>query len=245
MKTPILKLTALLPVIAFIGFQPARATVSADYHGYVQSGETTFDSFDTTGDVIYNGQPITDTTLGSQTASTGGANDGAASSNGSLGNDYFANPFPQTLTFNLNLDPATGGNLTGYNITSIQSIAGWENAGFAAQNFTLYVTTTTDPTFFQIGTTSFDNSSGAVFSSPSSNVPQSSETTLTDSTGTIASNVTALEFVYSAPSTSFGGTVVREIEVYGDAAPLPEPSTYALLLGGLGLLLARFRRRSA
>jgi hypothetical protein len=63
-------------------------------------------------------------------------------------------------------------------------------------------------------------------------------------------NVDSLRFTFLEPSyfaptdganSTFAPTAYREIDVFG--APVPEPSTYALLLGGFAALLMAVRRR--
>lgn len=65
------------------------------------------------------------------------------------------------------------------------------------------------------------------------------ETEITDTTGILASGVKSITFNNSP--------VVREIDVFGFGSVVPEPSTYAMLVGGIGLLALtlRLRKRSS
>ena len=73
--------------------------------------------------------------------------------------------------------------------------------------------------------------------------------TLTAATGEF-DNIDSLRFTFLEPvynaatdgaNSTFAPTAYREIDVFG--APIPEPSTYALLLGGFAVLLIAVRRR--
>ena len=82
----------------------------------------------------------------------------------------------------------------------------------------------------------------------------SSDVTLTNLNVT---NVAALQFVltpstgtYTAPgaltpsaSDTQGGLVIREFQAFGTASAVPEPSTYAMMLGGIAGFAFLFRRR--
>ena len=156
---------------------------------------------------------------------TGAINDGLATSAGDADNQSGFGPHnaylpdAENITFNLT---------SAYDISRIQVISGYSGS-FSAVDFTIWVTTTTDSTFTQIGP---DVSNHAGF--------QSAETEVTDTTGTIASDVTAIRLDFA------GGPVIREIDIFGNAASVPEPGTWALMLGGLVALfgLIRFTRKA-
>ena len=66
---------------------------------------------------------------------------------------YYANP-PAAgvdLTFNLNTNPGTGGSATGYSLSSINGIYGWQDSRYrhAAQEWVVSVETTSSPATFQ------------------------------------------------------------------------------------------------
>lgn len=236
----------LVIFLAFAGLESASASLIVSLSG-ATAGESSFDADISATDLInYNQASLASASVNPGPVGGSPANaayNGAASSGGNLANDYFFNTAAGAeLIFTLNLTNGTGGSATGYDITKIQSIAGWQNSTFSAQIFSLSVQTlASGDTWLQIGTGSFDNAS-----SPG-NGNFSTETVLTDTTGTIASGVKALKFNFAQPVAS-GGTVLRELDVFGTATVVPEPSAATLLLGGFGALFffhARPRRAQA
>ena len=131
-----------------------------------------------------------------------------------------------TATYTIGL----GANSLGYNITSIQSIAAWVNAGFGNQAWTLAVQPAGGGSFVDVATvnyTPFGTSAGGA-----------SKVTLTgmNITGVQAVRVTTI----SVNGGNNGGSFVwRELDVTG-ASTVPEPSSALLVgLGGLAVLLRR------
>lgn len=144
----------------------------------------------------------------------------------------------ETFTFSLNLDAASGGSAAGYDITDIRSIAGWDTRDNSFQNLTIYYTTTTNSNFVQLGTANMKT--GYQYGGA-----WSTQIELTDNSGgNIATGVTALKFVYGAGSIN---TIIQEIDVMGTPTVVPEPSTWAMIVGGLGMLAfsQRMRRQNA
>lgn len=228
----------------------APAAVVPNLNGGAQAGETFYDSQVVATDLVNAGRP----TLGSVVApassgttfSAAGLNDGAIAAGVSATKTYYqTSATPATVTFNLNTNAGTGGSPAGYNITSIRSYAGWTDSNIGAQSFELKLSTVAVPALTSYGT--FTNTSG--FAAGTTGTSLATLTTLTDSTGTIASGVTAVQLIYTSPTTlgvpqgaSNGGTVIREIDVAG--TPTPEPGSLTLLAAGsLGLLARRPRRR--
>lgn len=146
------------------------------------------------------------------TFKTAGLNDGSASTAANLTyygvNSTSGGNLPTSITF------ALGGSETGYNITSIESIAGWQDSNIGSQRFHLQ---------FSIGGGDFVNYGTHSATSTLGNF--SSLITITDESGIIASGVTAIRFVYLDPLSTQGGdrgTVIREIQVFGTPT---EPDT--------------------
>ena len=134
-----------------------------------------------------------------------------------------------TLTLNLN----TTTNTQGYRLTEIDTFSGW-TADFVNQKYTLAYSTVSAPTTFTtLGT--FENLSGLA-----GNPAASLKTALTDSTGAIATNVAALQFVFQPDSAKAHQGAYREIDVIGTPVAVPEPASIGLLgAGAAGFLLRR------
>ena len=206
------------------------------------TSQTYFDFNISTSDLIQNGAP----SLGSVAASHSGifhfsgANNGSAAQTSGL--SYWGNNTGLvTLTYNLT------GSATGYDITSVNSIYGWQDSRYrhAAQRYEVLVQTVSNSGFTQIA---------AVDYHPWAYTPVlqgsvgSSEVTITDSVGLLATGVTAIQFLLHPYMTigepGYTGEigVIRELDVFGTAsvAAVPEPGTLALLgLAFAGLLVSR------
>ncbi|MDA7881611.1 hypothetical protein N9A94_04835 [Akkermansiaceae bacterium] len=142
-----------------------------------------------------------------------------------------------------------------YNITSISSLTGWSAGYFGSQIFTLSLETGGSGTFTQLVNPLASNPVGAgnfgttPYITPGvAGFPVVIDdgfavlTTITDDSGTIAGNVTAVRFEFSDPYSGIGslnGTVIRELSITGTA--VPEPSV--ALLGLFGILGSMRRRR--
>jgi len=135
--------------------------------------------------------------------------------------------FPRISIFDLNL--AT--NTLGYDITSITSIAAWNNTvvGYGDQNFTVEYSVVGSASY----TTLFANHAFGTLTGTGATM-----ITATDSSGVLASGVDSIRVTYLTPVS--GRTMVQEFDVNG-VATVPEPS--AILLGTLGMLGLLRRRR--
>ena len=187
------------------------------------SSSSTFDSY-ITANLIQAGQSSlaserADTSALSTLFSASGLNDGSATGNGNL--TYYSagtgngTVMPNTAIFQLT---------AGYNLTNIQVISGWGDHNLGEQTFQVLLSIGGSE-FSSIGT--FTNNTSV---DPGFNGPGSWMTTLTGSSGTIATNVTGIEFIFSNPDTSngagnvgtsqagagsTGGTVIHEVQVFG------------------------------
>ena len=145
--------------------------------------------------------------------------------------------FPNAAATSVVYDLGAGDNLLGYDLTGVTSIAGWGAGGFWIQNYTIEVQGVGDgsgawTTLYSVAYNVGDPGAGAPSSGGSSRVIASD---LDD--GILASGVQYVRFTADA-----GGSVYRELDVFG-VSTVPEPSTYALLAGILGLSSVMIRRR--
>ncbi len=152
--------------------------------------------------------------------------------NGSAGADT------NTLTYYGGLGSATiSFRLTkGYDITRIAALCGWGDSYFGSHAFSVLLETGSSGNYTSIG--SFGQK--AYTPTAPSGFPQvvdsgfSILTTITDNgTGVIASNVTGIKFVFTAPYIdipSINGTVIRELSVFGTATD-PVPASAAVVGG--------------
>ncbi len=100
----------------------------------------------------------------------------------------------------------------GYDISSIQSIAAWQGAGFSNQRYEVRVRLLGSSTFqtTPVATVNFQPFSATLTEGGSTRVR------ISDSTGTLAKGVDAIRFdVLDTTGNAAGGTVFREIDVFG------------------------------
>lgn len=224
-----------IAAVAFTG--SASAAIIAT--GVSNTNDSNYDATISTTDLLAGVAP---TTSGAYAGDTNGIYDGVSVS-GSLtatsGNIYLSSNPDVTMTFNLT------GSVTGYDITSIASIAGWvTNAHHhAAQFYEVLVSVVGSASYTSLNLTGAAASGGKVSYDPFASGEGSTKVTITDnSSGVIASGVDGIRFVLiSTPDALENDTVYHEIDVFGTATAIPEPSV--ALLGGLGLLALLRRRR--
>ena len=123
-----------------------------------------------------------------------------------------------TVTFAFNLTT----NTSGYSLSMIRSYASWGDDGRDGQQYTVSYSTVSAPSTFLSLTTI------ARFDAGNNNTP-STMVQLTDSSGMLATNVAQLRFTFNAVDNN--GTGYREFDVFGSASAIPEPSTYAAVVG--------------
>ena len=147
-----------------------------------------------------------------------GLNDGAgnAAAGGQGGLTHYPNPgngsgsLPVTITFNLNTNNGTGGATNGYDINFVQCISGWNGGYFANQNFQLLLSLNGGP---------FNNYGGFVGTSTLNSGNNSVMTTVASSSGPIARNVTAIQYVFTPSPTGNGAVVIHELQAFGTPSP--------------------------
>ncbi len=225
---------SILPLAAFAGLAVTANAAIMQVGENTSGSATAYDSGISSTDLINTGAA----SLGGSTVSSGsafstdGANDGLAGANPDLiwwnlpgGN--------KTLTYTLS------GSATGYDIKGIDTVYGWTDGAlwFSAQHYDVAVTTVSNGTFTNIVSVDYDPFTA--------NIAASTKVSLTDSTpgAAFATGVTGIRFTLRQDASNTGVIgVIREFDVIGNASPVPEPSSTALLgLGGLALILRRRR----
>ena len=123
-------------------------------------------------------------------------------------------------------------------ITQIDVYGGYEAGGdwsMGYHHYNIYYSTDGGSTFTQLPATEYDPFT--LNWGPGGSDPTVTKVSITDTTGTLASNVDAIKINFN-----YTGTRCYEIDVLGSV--VPEPATMALMaLGGFGLLLKRRRSK--
>jgi hypothetical protein len=201
--------------------------------------EADFDSLVSATDLINSGQPSFVSAsediaprAGSITATNDGVSTPASLATKAWYDMGFTPDTPtRTLTYMLNTNPSTGGSELGYDITGVNVFESWANLDmFCGQKWTMRVATVANPVFADVALVDYAPSGAA-----------SSMVSVTDSTGTIASGVTAVQFTFQPVLVN--DILLGEIDVTG-VATVPEPSTIALLAFACLAGLIAIRRRS-
>lgn len=191
--------------------------------------EIAFDSLIQATDLINIGQTSyatsTTTTAPDSGFTLNGTHDGGAASyltNPQLAfarNTYFSGA-ETTLTFFLNTNRATGGNVAGYTLQDVTVFAGWKDENvFAGQRWAFRVATLTNTGFTEIQTVTYSPPAGS----------KSSVVSITNAAAPVASGVTAVQFQIEKLSDS--GIVIREIDLLGFPTPPPPPPPPSLPAG--------------
>ncbi len=241
--TGLLSLAAQAAVTSTITINPGTATGASGGAGDAGQDGSITTSLITTGQSSLAGAPVLSRPPDIFTAA--GLNDGSASP---------ANPGP-TLTFFGGMNNATATitfNLSGaYDLTSVVSLAGWQDTFFGSQIFTLFVEQGHQGFYTQVGGTFAATPYTPTAPPPFPEVPNQDFSTrisvFNDSSPYIATNVTSVRFVFQDPyptfnggSNPFDGTVIRELSVSG--TPVPEPASAMLGMAGLLAILGRRKR---
>jgi hypothetical protein len=162
--------------------------------------------------------------------------------NGNANNYNFSGGFRPLTNSNVNLTTVILLTLTGgYDLTGITTVSGSADAGFYAtrQNYKLEVA--------QVGSAVFTTLVSSLDQNEANNAAAEERyrtvSVATSFTGADALNIDRIRFTFLA-GPGDNGKLYREIDVFGSAAAaIPEPSTYAALLGLAGFALAASRRR--
>jgi hypothetical protein len=230
-----------LCAVAFAGMFPAASQAVINEVDLSSGSETNFDANISTIDLIQAGSP---TLAGPVVASVPGTFSETGSNNGDAvhnsGLSFWGGQHPGGVDLTYTL----AGSPTGYDITSINSIYGWQDSRYrhAAQEWTVLATTLDNPVY---------SLASVVFApfAAGDGAAGSTQVNLTDSSGLLATGVTALRFhldtYASAGQPGYTGEigVVREFDVFGaPTSGVPEPATATLSLLAFGGLMCRRRR---
>lgn len=112
----------------------------------------------------------------------------------------------------------------GYDLTNITVYGGWADNGRDQQAFTVYYSTVTAPTnFISLAVVNFNPSIA-------SGIQDATRVTLTSPVGLLATNVAAVKFDFTNPSSENGFCGYAAITVFGSIVPSPPASLSATLL---------------
>ena len=244
----------LSPILLF-GLYPAKASVlEADHEisdgsytvvttGDLLDGATALSSTETGGGFQAEGSAgLSALTDGEFGYATGGYGSGAPNSGSSNASSAMGGPSGGTAaTYSLGSDPL------GYSLSSIEVLSGWNDSGRYQQAYTisyLLVATLADPnpTFTALYTVSPYPSNAY----QSGDIDNGAETVLTSSSGPLVTGVSEVEITFNSIVNGYTG--YREFAVYGTPVTTPEPSSIALMLGGIfavGIFVRHRSRKSA
>jgi alpha-L-rhamnosidase len=134
---------------------------------------------------------------------------------------------------------------SGYDLTNITVYGGWGDNGRDQQAYTVYYSTVTAPTnFIPLAVVNFNPSIA-------NHTPSATRVTLTSSSGALATNVAAVKFDFSSPTSENAFCGYAEIAIFGTAsypAPVvltnPSPVTAVDVVGSQVAFIAAFNGSS-
>ncbi len=201
----------------------------------IENGSSAVKSVSTTGTI---GDAVIPESINNWLPLTDGLSSSVPGGNPWVTNADAAGSPPPSITFSFDTDA----NPLGYKLTSIRSIYGWNSSPwYSDQSYKVELAYVGNPTAFSELTTVSYLPFGY-----SDATPSSSQVTLTDSTGKLATGVAAVRFTFlnnrGGLADQYDGQVIREFDVTGN--PVPEPNTIVLVATGLlGLLAYAWRKR--
>lgn len=122
----------------------------------------------------------------------------------------------------------------GYNITAVDTYAGWDNYR-GGQDYVLSYATASAPSTYTV--------LASVFNDAKEGGNTNTHANIVGGGSGLATNVQSLRFEFGNNLT-YGYAGYRQIDVQGVAAAVPEPETYALMLAGLAAMGFVARRRN-
>ena len=209
-----------------------------------------------TGSSVTGNSPDVGTLGGINDLSPGTGGNGGGTTFGSYANmAYYGNgTFGSSLVGNATVQftiALGGGNpsATGYSLSGISIFDGWtDHPSFDDQHYTISLSTdgTTYTPFYSVNYLPFLASGDAALV----NAGTGDASTLVMLSNLGVAGIKDIRFSVSAGtdanSQQQNGQLFQEIEVFGTPMPVPEPSSYALLAGGMSALcLLAFRRNPA
>lgn len=232
MKSPYRNAKAVLCIAIVSASQPTRSDAAIVFSSTSDTSLSFFDANISTSDLINEDAASFGSYSLSETASfttQNGFIDGVPTVSQDV--IYWNTAGPHTMTVLLT------GSATGYDLTSIRSIFGWQDTRtvYSAQHYDVEVSTVGSSSYTQLLSVDYDPFA--------TNGEGSSQVIVTEnSTGILASGVDAIRFVMRSDSSNPNVVgVIREIDVFGAATAVPEPSSMILI--GFGGLLSVYRRR--
>jgi len=182
----------------------------------------------TNGSLIAGRSPST--ALGNFSEEAPGRKVSSLTAGGSLGIAQISGPYGTTTSTNYvtcgngtGPDGSSAGStviytlpvsVDGYDLTNITVYGGWKDNGRDQQGYTVYYSTVAAPANFI--------SLAAVYFNPSvASVPSATRVTLTDSAGVLATNVAAVKFDFTSPTTPNGYCGYAAITIFGTASIPP------------------------